>query len=71
MVWESLAGVPCTQASVALAFLKERGCLEVHYRRLFPTSNVFFEDAMIEFLALAEEPPTEDIGEASREGDAP
>ena len=57
MLWQSLHDVPCTQASVALAFLKERGCLEARYRRLFPTSDVFVEDALIEFHALAELPP--------------
>ena len=69
-LWEHLADVPCTQASVALAFLKERGCLEARFRRLFPTSDVFFEDALLEFHALAAEPPTEDIRGTSREGDA-
>jgi hypothetical protein len=57
MLWEALDEVPCTQASVAVAFLKQRGCLEVRGRRMFPTSKVFVEDALTEFHALAEEPP--------------
>ena len=57
MLWETLPEVPCTQASVAAAFLKERGCLDVRGRRIFLASNVFFEDAMTEIHALAEEPP--------------
>ena len=57
MLWEALPEVPCTQASVAAAFLKERGCLDVRGRRMFLASDVFFEDAMTEFHALAEEPP--------------
>lgn len=52
MLWNSLAHVPCTQAAVAMAFLKERGCLAVERRRCFPTSAVFFEDALVEFHAL-------------------
>ena len=45
---------PYTQVNVALEFLKERGCLETRLRRSYPASKVLFEDAMIEFLALAE-----------------
>lgn len=52
MLWEAVPDVPCTQASVAVAFLKERGCLEVRQRRMFPTSRFFFEDAMTEYHAL-------------------
>jgi hypothetical protein len=52
MLWDALPDVPCTQASVALAFMKERGCLAVRYRRLFPTSDAFFADAMLEWHAL-------------------
>ena len=55
MLWEQLPDVPCTQASVALAFMKERGCLDVCHRRLFPSSDIFFEDAMLEFHALVHE----------------
>jgi hypothetical protein len=51
-LWDGLPDVPCTQASVALAFLKERGCVEVRRRRCHPVSGILFEDAMIEFHAL-------------------
>jgi len=51
-IWQGLRHVACTQASVAVAFLKERGCIEARHRRLFPTSRCLFEDAMIEFHAL-------------------
>jgi hypothetical protein len=53
MLWESLEDVACTQATVALEFLKERGCVEVERRRCFPASNCFFEDALGEWHALA------------------
>jgi hypothetical protein len=52
MLWEAVPEVPCTQASVAVAFMKERGCLEIRYRRMFPTSTFFFEDALVEYHAL-------------------
>ena len=45
---------PYTQVSVALEFLKERGCVETRLRRSYPASDVLFEDAMIEFFAFAE-----------------
>jgi hypothetical protein len=51
-LWEAVPDVPCTQASVAVAYMKERGCLTVRQRRMFPTSRFFFEDAMIEYYAL-------------------
>lgn len=44
--------LPHTQVAVALAFMKERGCVEVRPRRSFPASKVFFEDAMLEVHAL-------------------
>ena len=53
MLWESLPEVPCTQAAIAAAFLKQRGCVVVQQRRMFPASNFLFEDAMIEWHALA------------------
>ena len=43
-------------AAVALAFWKERGCVTTRYRRNFPASSYLYEDAMIEFEALAETP---------------
>jgi len=54
MIWHGVPEVPCTPAAVAVAFLKERGCLVVEHRRCYPTSQVFFEDALVEFHALTE-----------------
>lgn len=51
-LWDGLPDVPCTQAAIALAFLKERGCVEVRRRRCYPASDILFEDAMVEFHAL-------------------
>ena len=51
-LWDALADIPCTQAAVALAFLKERGCVEVRRKRSYPASAILVEDAMIEFHAL-------------------
>ncbi|MHC4405061.1 MAG: hypothetical protein ACYTG0_35890 [Planctomycetota bacterium] len=45
---------PHTQVNVALEFLKERGCLVTRLRRSHPASTFLFEDAMIEYHALAE-----------------
>ena len=53
MIWESLEDVSCTQAAVALDFLKERGCVVKEGRRSFPGSRFLYEDAMCEFHALA------------------
>jgi hypothetical protein len=47
---------PYTQVNVALAFMKERGCVEVRHRRSYPASGQLYEDAMIEFMFLAELP---------------
>ena len=44
--------LPHTQVAVALAFMKERGCVEVRRRRTHPASRAMFEDAMVEYLAL-------------------
>ena len=44
-----------TQNAVALAFLKERGCVATRWRRNFAVAPGLFEDAMIEFHALHEE----------------
>ena len=52
-LWDQLDDTPCTQATVALEFLKERGCVDVERRRCFPTSDCFFEDALCEWHALA------------------
>ena len=53
MLWEGLPDVPCTQASVALEFMKERGCVRPASRRNYTASTFLFEDAMAEFHALA------------------
>lgn len=47
---------PFTQVNVALSFMKERGCVEVRRRRSYPASAALYEDAMIEFMYLAEAP---------------
>jgi len=47
---------PFTQVNVALAFMKDRGCVEVRRRRTYPASDAVYEDAMIEFMYLAESP---------------
>ncbi|MEM7577505.1 MAG: hypothetical protein AAF328_08525 [Planctomycetota bacterium] len=47
---------PFTQVNVALAFLKERGCVKVRRRRSYPASAALYEDAMVEYLVLAEAP---------------
>lgn len=48
---------PWTQVAVAVAFLKERGLLEpVHGRRHTAVSGYTFEDAMVEYHALREQP---------------
>ena len=58
-LWDRLDDVPCTQATVALEFLKDRGCVDVERRRCYPTSNCFFEDALCEWHALAFQCETE------------
>lgn len=45
---------PFTQVNVALEFMKERGCVVTRWRRNYPASQALFEDAMVEFWALAE-----------------
>jgi len=47
-------GAPYTQVNVALEFMKEHGCVDVRRRRSFPASGELYEDAMTEFMALAE-----------------
>lgn len=51
-LWDGLPNVPCTQAAIALAFLKERGCVTICHRRCYPASNFLVVDALIEFQAL-------------------
>ena len=36
--------------------MKERGCVEVRRRRTYPASDMVYEDAMIEFMYLADAP---------------
>lgn len=47
---------PHTQVNVALEFMKERGCVVTRGRRTYPASTFLFEDAMTEFMYLAEAP---------------
>ncbi len=49
-------GLPFTQVSVALAFMKERGCVTTRYRRNHAATDCVHLDAMTEFYALAEQP---------------
>ena len=51
MLWDRL-DVPCTQATVALEFLKDRSCVEVERRRCWPASGFVFEDALCEWHAM-------------------
>jgi hypothetical protein len=51
-LWDGLPDLPATQLSVALEFLKERGCVETRGRRNYPASGFLYEDALIEFHAL-------------------
>lgn len=52
MLWRELTDVSCTQAALALDFLKERGCVVTRFRRNFPASDFLVEDALLEFHAL-------------------
>lgn len=52
-LWASLPDLPCTQISIALAFLKDRGCAEARGRRSYAASATLYEDAMTEFHYLA------------------
>jgi hypothetical protein len=52
-LWEALPDLPCTQVSIALAFLKDRGCAEARGRRSYAASTTLYEDAMTEFHYLA------------------
>jgi hypothetical protein len=52
-------GLPFTQVMVALAFMRERGCVVTEHKRHYPppgqTGGVH-ADAMLEYCALREEP---------------
>jgi hypothetical protein len=52
-LWDALPELPATQISVALDFLKEQGCVVSRCRRSYAASSFLFEDAMIEYHALA------------------
>ena len=54
--YERQAGrdVTFTNVAVALAFLRERGILDVRYRRNYAATDAVHLDAMTEFFALAE-----------------
>ncbi|MEX0655309.1 MAG: hypothetical protein WD534_04285 [Phycisphaeraceae bacterium] len=47
---------PFTQVNVALEFMKARGCVVTRGRRSYPASTCLYEDAMVEYLFLAEAP---------------
>jgi len=52
-LWSTLPDLPCTQISIALAFLKGRGCVETSGRRSYAASTTLCEDALTEFHYLA------------------
>jgi hypothetical protein len=52
-LWNALPELPCTQIAVALAFLKDRGCVETSGRRSYAASATVSEDALTEFHYLA------------------
>lgn len=48
--------LPFTQVNVAMEFMKDRGVIEVRYKRMsYAASRCVFEDAMLEYLALVHE----------------
>jgi hypothetical protein len=51
-LWTALPDLPCTQVSIALAFLKDRGCVEMSGRRSYAASATGYEDALTEFHYL-------------------
>jgi DNA-binding transcriptional regulator LsrR (DeoR family) len=51
-MWQDL-DVPKTQASTALAFLKEQGLVEVSSRRIYPATDAIFEHSMTDYYYLA------------------
>src|SRR5262249_16713755 len=52
-LWSALPDLPCTQISIALAFLKDRGCVETSGRRSYAGSAPLLEAALTEFNSLA------------------
>src|SRR5262249_56821812 len=53
-LWTALPDLPCTQISIALAFLKDRGCVETSGRRSYAASATLYEDALMEFHYLVQ-----------------
>lgn len=53
---QGVTGLPFTQVAVALAFMKERGCLSPEHGRTHAAPDGLHLDAMLEFHALREEP---------------
>src|SRR5262249_32014779 len=51
-LWTALPNYPCTQISVALEFLKDRGCVEISQRRSYASSATLCEDVLTEFHYL-------------------
>jgi len=49
-------GAPHTQVAVALDFLQAHGCVEIRHRRSYAASSCLHEDAMTQYLYLAEAP---------------
>jgi len=47
-----IPNVPNTQAAIALAFLKERGCLDVRRRRSCPACGFLLDHRTIELHTL-------------------
>ncbi len=52
---QASAGLPFTQVAVAIAFMKERGCLAPEHGRTHAAAEGLHLDAMTEFHALREE----------------
>lgn len=52
LIWKR-EGLAFTQVNIALEFLKERGIVAVRGRRCHPGTRCVYEDAMVEFHALA------------------
>ena len=53
---QAATGLPFTQIAVAIAFMKERGCLAPEHGRTHAAPEGLHLDAMTEFQALREEP---------------
>lgn len=49
-----ITGLPCSQIATAMAFLRERGIIEVRGKRNYPTGEAVHVDAMTEYHALRE-----------------